>query len=383
MGLGRAYGKKAGFDVRRGGEYKAVGFVDATTNKVSDGFERFREPKKKQTRRKPTFRCGCLASLTIKRIGNVFEVTSLIEGHNHPLVAEKDMIFMKNSRNIGYSKQHFLYQVSNANFGPVIGFRLIKQIHRGFDRVGAMVNDCKNQKKKISVFIGDRDAQMAVEKLLSRKLHSPGFYANYYKGFGSVEGGLDLVSHVIRLTVEPGISRPMQVRFVLLRLCLPVGYLAIETDRPADASLLIFMYTHVYHCDASAGLIDVSYLLGHHSTMLTAMLCYARAHSVSLGFHLLSPNCQLSSTLKGGIYGAWFVMWLVFYVAVKKAAVMEVDLWVGCGDVVAVEWGNRGKGWRLVAWQGGGEMVVVKAAGCGWGLWRRGGAWRRVVYGIE
>ncbi|GKE20084.1 FAR1 DNA binding domain, zinc finger, SWIM-type, MULE transposase domain containing protein, partial [Tanacetum coccineum] len=212
MGLGRAYGKKAGFDVRRGGEYKAVGFGDATTkyfhcsregflpnptekssvknldvdisehSEVSDGFERFRDPKKKQTRRKPTFRCGCLASLTIKRIGNVFEVTSLIEGHNHPLVAEKDMIFMKNSRNIGYTKQHFLYQVSNANFGPAIGFRLMKQIHGGFDMVGVTVNDCKNQKKKISVFIGDRDAQMAVEKLLSRKLHSPGFYANYYKG---------------------------------------------------------------------------------------------------------------------------------------------------------------------------------------------------------
>ncbi|GJR58882.1 FAR1 DNA binding domain, zinc finger, SWIM-type, MULE transposase domain containing protein [Tanacetum coccineum] len=146
-----AYGKKAGFDVRRGGEYKAVGFGDVTTkyfhctregfllnpkekssvksldvdisehSEVSDGFERFRDPKKKQTRRKPMFRCGCLASLTIKRIGNVFEVTSMIEGHNHPLVAEKDMIFMKNSRNIGYTKQHFLYQVSNANFGPAIG----------------------------------------------------------------------------------------------------------------------------------------------------------------------------------------------------------------------------------------------------------------------
>ncbi|GJT82837.1 FAR1 DNA binding domain, zinc finger, SWIM-type, MULE transposase domain containing protein [Tanacetum coccineum] len=209
--VSNSYDKKAGFDVRRGGEYKAVGFIDATTkyfhcskedflpntkekssvnsldvdilehSEVSDGFERFKDPKKKQTKRKPTFRCGCLASLTIKRIGNVFEVTSLIEGHNHPLVAEKDMIFMKNSRNIGYTKQHFLYQVSNANFGPAIGFRLMKQIHGGFDMVGVTVNDCKNQKKKISVFIGDRDAQMAVEKLLSRKLHSPGFYANYYK----------------------------------------------------------------------------------------------------------------------------------------------------------------------------------------------------------
>ncbi|GJR20035.1 FAR1 DNA binding domain, zinc finger, SWIM-type, MULE transposase domain containing protein [Tanacetum coccineum] len=30
--------------------------------------------------------------------------------------------------------------------------------------VGVTVNDCKNQKKKISVFVGDRDAQMVVEK---------------------------------------------------------------------------------------------------------------------------------------------------------------------------------------------------------------------------
>ncbi|GJZ96273.1 FAR1 DNA binding domain, zinc finger, SWIM-type, MULE transposase domain containing protein [Tanacetum coccineum] len=130
--------KKAGFDVRRGGEYKAVGFGDATTkyfhctregfllnpkeksgvksldvdiskhSKVSDGFERFRDPKKKQTIRKPTFRCGCLASLTIKRIGNVFEVNE-----TNPW---------------------------------------------GFYMVGVTVNDCKNKKKKISVFIGNRDA---------------------------------------------------------------------------------------------------------------------------------------------------------------------------------------------------------------------------------
>lgn len=205
-----SYGKKAGFDCRRGGQYKAAGgkettikyfycsreglpvkgkSVDKNSNDdisgESDGSNvsiKFGEFKNKQTRRKASFRCGCSASLTLKKIGNVYEVSKLVEGHNHPLVAEKDMIFMKNSRNMGYTKQHFLYQVSNANFGPAIGFRLMKQLYGGFDRVGVTKSDCKNNKKKISVFIGDRDAQMAVEKLLSRKLHSPGFYVNYYKG---------------------------------------------------------------------------------------------------------------------------------------------------------------------------------------------------------
>ncbi|GJZ95992.1 hypothetical protein Tco_0668326 [Tanacetum coccineum] len=92
-----AYGKKAGFDVRRGGEYKAVDVEE--------------------------------------------------------LRLEKDMIFMKNSRNIGYTKQHFRYQVSNANFGPAISFRLMKQIHGGFDMVGVMVNDYKNKKNKISILL--------------------------------------------------------------------------------------------------------------------------------------------------------------------------------------------------------------------------------------
>nr|GEW10334.1 hypothetical protein [Tanacetum cinerariifolium] len=148
-----AYGKREDFllNPKEKSSVKSLDVDISEHSKVSDGFERFKYPKKKQTRRKPTF-------------------------------SKKDMIFMKNSRNIGYTKQHFLYQVSNANFGPAIGFRLMKQIHRGFDMVSVMVNDCKNKNQKICVFIGDRDAQMAIEKLLSQKLHSLRFYANYYKG---------------------------------------------------------------------------------------------------------------------------------------------------------------------------------------------------------
>nr|GEW88880.1 FAR1 DNA binding domain, zinc finger, SWIM-type, MULE transposase domain, FHY3/FAR1 family [Tanacetum cinerariifolium] len=117
-----AYGKKAGFDVRRDGEYKAVSFGDATTKYFHCTREGFLpNPKEKSS----------VKSLDV-------DISNIV--------------------------------------------KLMKQIHGGFDMVGVTVNDCKNQKKKISVFIGDRDAQMAIEKLLSRKLHSPGFYANYYKG---------------------------------------------------------------------------------------------------------------------------------------------------------------------------------------------------------
>ncbi|GKF67178.1 FAR1 DNA binding domain, zinc finger, SWIM-type, MULE transposase domain containing protein, partial [Tanacetum coccineum] len=115
----------------------------------------------KQTRNRGSVRCGCLAKIRIKKYeGNLYRVYTFIEGHNHPLVAEKDMIYMKSSRDLGYTKQHFLFQASNANFGPSTGFRLLKQICGGFDRVGATVIDCKNQKKKMNLCIGDRDAQI-------------------------------------------------------------------------------------------------------------------------------------------------------------------------------------------------------------------------------
>ena len=150
---------------------------------VTENSEVNENVKQKKKRNRGSFRCGCLAKICIRKIeGNLYEVYTFIEGHNHPLVAEKYMIFMKCSRDLGYTKQHFLFQASNANFGPSTGFKLLKQLCGGFDRVGATEVDCKNQKKKINLFIGDRDAQMAVEKLLSRKMHSPGFYVSYKTG---------------------------------------------------------------------------------------------------------------------------------------------------------------------------------------------------------
>ncbi|GJU91271.1 FAR1-related sequence 5-like protein [Tanacetum coccineum] len=112
----------------------------------------------KQTRNRGSVRCGCLAKIQIKKYeGNLYRVYTFIEGHNHPLVAEKDMIYMKSSRDLGYTKQHFLFQSSNANFGPSTGFRLLKQICGRFDRVGAIVVDCDDD-KLVGLFWADEQA---------------------------------------------------------------------------------------------------------------------------------------------------------------------------------------------------------------------------------
>ncbi|GJS89390.1 FAR1-related sequence 5-like protein [Tanacetum coccineum] len=112
----------------------------------------------KQTRNRGSSRCGCLAKIQIKKFkGNLYRVYTFIERHNHPLVAKKDMIYMKSSRDLGYMKQHFLFQASNANFGPFTSFRLLKQMCGGFDRVGATVVDCDDD-KLVGLFWADEQA---------------------------------------------------------------------------------------------------------------------------------------------------------------------------------------------------------------------------------
>nr|GEU50893.1 FAR1 DNA binding domain, zinc finger, SWIM-type, MULE transposase domain, FHY3/FAR1 family [Tanacetum cinerariifolium] len=69
---------------------------------------------------------GCLARMMVRKIdGGMFDVYSFVEEHNHPLVSHEDMQFMISSREL----------------------------------------DCKNFRRDLNLFIGDRDAQIVVEKL--------------------------------------------------------------------------------------------------------------------------------------------------------------------------------------------------------------------------
>nr|GEY86165.1 hypothetical protein [Tanacetum cinerariifolium] len=107
--------------------------------------------------------------------GDMFEVYGFVEEHNHPLVSQDDMQFMMSSRELGFSKQQFMLQVSNSNVGPVRAFKLIKEMYDGFENVGVTATGCKNFRFDLNLFIGDRDAQMVVEKLENLEKRCDGF----------------------------------------------------------------------------------------------------------------------------------------------------------------------------------------------------------------
>ncbi|GKB91558.1 FAR1-related sequence 5-like protein, partial [Tanacetum coccineum] len=125
------------------------------------------------------------AHMRVRKInGDMFEVYVFVEEHNHPLVSQEDIQFMMSSRDLGYSKQQFLFQVSNSNVGPVRAFESMKKMYGGFENISANAVDCKNFRRDMNMFIGDRDAQMAVEKLENLEKHCEGFFMNYCQGEG-------------------------------------------------------------------------------------------------------------------------------------------------------------------------------------------------------
>lgn len=121
-------------------------------------------------RRRASQRCGCKALLRLRHTeDNKYVVYTFFEKHNHPLVQENDYKYLRAARKLSFPKQQLLYQLSNANLGPTRAWKVFKEMFGGFENIGFTDVECRNYRRGLNMFIGERDAQMVVEKLLSRK----------------------------------------------------------------------------------------------------------------------------------------------------------------------------------------------------------------------
>ncbi|GJX20255.1 FAR1 DNA binding domain, zinc finger, SWIM-type, MULE transposase domain containing protein [Tanacetum coccineum] len=124
-----------------------------------------------QRRKRASQRCGCEAKLRIKRMDeNKWRVYKFLEKHNYRLVCKEDYMYLKVARKLSFPQQQLLYQLSIANLGPTRSWKVLKEMYRGFENVCVTDVECRNYKLDFTIFIGNRDAQMVVEKLYNMVL---------------------------------------------------------------------------------------------------------------------------------------------------------------------------------------------------------------------
>ncbi|XP_076926063.1 protein FAR1-RELATED SEQUENCE 5-like [Bidens hawaiensis] len=154
------YAKKARFGVRKGGSYVHGGVLKTKyftcckeghkPAKMYDSKGDCNESSKPyyKRRKRPTIRYDCRAHLQFKSVdGEIFEVDDFVESHNHRMVADSDMQFVRSAGKLTHVQEEPIYELSNMNLGPVKAFNLMRTQYSGFEKVGATKDDCKNFKQ--------------------------------------------------------------------------------------------------------------------------------------------------------------------------------------------------------------------------------------------
>ncbi|XP_076960279.1 protein FAR1-RELATED SEQUENCE 5-like [Bidens hawaiensis] len=144
--------------------------------------------KGKKQRRNGSQRTNCDAQirLTLTDKGKN-RVKYFGEEHNHPFVDEDDIHFLTAARELTFTQKKMLDDLANINISPIKAFNIMRTMYGGFNKVGATKSDCKNYKRNINLYIGDYDAEMAVQRLMAKKDYCPNFSSDY---FTSPDGAL-------------------------------------------------------------------------------------------------------------------------------------------------------------------------------------------------
>ncbi|CAI9297560.1 unnamed protein product [Lactuca saligna] len=116
---------------------------------------------------------------------NSCKIYEFQENHNHPLETKEERRYSKCARRLSYKDKEFIVRSSTSNIGATKAHKLQASLKGGYENVGPEAIDYKNFRRKMGNIIGDKDAQLVVDKMNMRKdeLHN---YTFEYKCVNSV-----------------------------------------------------------------------------------------------------------------------------------------------------------------------------------------------------
>ncbi|XP_057770849.1 protein FAR1-RELATED SEQUENCE 5-like [Salvia miltiorrhiza] len=185
----RTYGYESGFDVRKGGAKK--GKYDQVIYRYfycqREGINPTKRVETSKTqrkivkrRRKPSTRNDCKARMTVRnQNGTEYVVTSLLEAHNHKLIAPECRHFMKYNRNVNAAHHMVMVKCAKVNIGPMRAFRVFKELVGSYEDVGCTSNDFKNLSYEMSCYPDGSDAQLLLDRFKTQRDLDDGFKCEY------------------------------------------------------------------------------------------------------------------------------------------------------------------------------------------------------------
>ncbi|KAK1396742.1 hypothetical protein POM88_006605 [Heracleum sosnowskyi] len=184
----QAYGRLSGFNTRRSTEK-----TDDDANIVSKyvvcsraGFNEKKlivsNKKSSQVKRRRTVsnRCGCGAKIILRVVsGKTYRISMFVEEHNHDLVPKSGRQFMRVNRQMSIISRKFVFDAANVNIGVSKSHSFMKEQVGGYANVGATVRDFRNFSRDLKAYVGERDAQMIINKFKAKHASCESFYYAY------------------------------------------------------------------------------------------------------------------------------------------------------------------------------------------------------------
>ncbi|XP_074315239.1 protein FAR1-RELATED SEQUENCE 5-like [Silene latifolia] len=173
----QAYAANSGFKMRKSMQRNIDGVVMTkycVCSKVGESKPRGKVKKRQRTR------ILCNAKIFFRRNEKgQYVIADFHEGHTHLLSTPNTVVYLTESRELTLIPKTMIVENSKVNKGHVKSFRMFKEYVKGYQNVGASLEDFKNFWRDVKKFIKGYDAQMMIENFMHKKAMCSSYYFDF------------------------------------------------------------------------------------------------------------------------------------------------------------------------------------------------------------
>ncbi|XP_074304255.1 protein FAR1-RELATED SEQUENCE 5-like [Silene latifolia] len=173
----KTYAANSGFKMRKSTQRNIDGVVMTkycVCSKAGESKLRGKVKKKQRTR------ISCSAKIFLRRNEKgQYVIADFHEGHTHLLSTPNTVVHLTESRELTLIHKTMIVENSKVNKGLVQSFRMFKEYVKGYQNVGASLEDFKKNWRDVKKFIKGYDAQMMIENFMHKKAVCSSYYFDF------------------------------------------------------------------------------------------------------------------------------------------------------------------------------------------------------------